>query len=319
MRAIGGYFGLELNRHDEYHDQAIRLNTGRNALEYLLLAGQYQKIYLPYYTCDVLLEPIKRLGVAYEFYNIDEQLESTFDVAKIGREECFLYNNYFGMKDEFISSLQANCKNLIVDNVHAFYAKPLQDIDTFYSPRKFFGVTDGAYLYSNKNISLRLDKDTSHHRYEHLLRRLDISAEDGYPYFVQNEQSLSDRPILEMSNLTHQILKSIDYAAVAIIRKENYDYLDRALVNFNQFPLKLSSQQVPMTYPFYTEDLSLRKRLNEYGLYTAQYWQNVLELVTPETVEWRLTSYLIHLPIDQRYSQKELNKIINIITHEYHR
>jgi hypothetical protein len=34
MQPIGGYFELELRKGKEYHTDAIRLNTGRNALEY---------------------------------------------------------------------------------------------------------------------------------------------------------------------------------------------------------------------------------------------------------------------------------------------
>ena len=32
--SIGGYFELELPQGEEYHKNAIRLNTGRNAFEY---------------------------------------------------------------------------------------------------------------------------------------------------------------------------------------------------------------------------------------------------------------------------------------------
>jgi hypothetical protein len=67
MEAIGGYFSLELPLREEYHKDAIRLNTGRNCLEYLLRARGYKKVYLPYYICDSVLEPIKRQNVEYEF------------------------------------------------------------------------------------------------------------------------------------------------------------------------------------------------------------------------------------------------------------
>ena len=31
----------------------------------------------------------------------------------------------------------------------SLFEKPLKNIDTIYSPRKFFGVSDGGYLYMN--------------------------------------------------------------------------------------------------------------------------------------------------------------------------
>lgn len=69
MKPIGGFFELELSfKGTGIHQHSILLNTGRNALEYILKAKRYQKLYLPYYTCDVLLEPLQRLKVEYEFY-----------------------------------------------------------------------------------------------------------------------------------------------------------------------------------------------------------------------------------------------------------
>jgi len=60
MGAIGGYFELETCISETlYHDNAIAVNSCRNALEYILVANDYNKIYIPYYTCDVTLQPIE--------------------------------------------------------------------------------------------------------------------------------------------------------------------------------------------------------------------------------------------------------------------
>jgi hypothetical protein len=319
MIAIGGYFGLELNRQSEYHTNAIRLNTGRNALEYLLIVRQYKKIYLPYYTCEVLLEPIKKLNLPYEFYSIDENFEAVFNFSKIKTNECFLYTNYFGIKDRYIVELKVECANLIIDNAQAFYSKLPSNFDAFYSCRKFFGVADGSYLYTNKPIEAEFEVDISQNRFEHLLRRVDLGAEDGYSYFIDNDRSLSNMPILKMSTLTQRILESINYDKIATIRIANYKYLDNALKKINEIQLGLDSQQVPMVYPFYSNISNLRNRLNENRIYTAQYWPNVLNLVLKGSIEWRFTTNIIHLPIDQRYSTKDLDKIITIIFHEYSR
>ena len=63
MNAIGGYFELELRDYGTvYHDMGAALNSGRNALEYILRSGpRYDNVYLPYYTCDVMLQTLKRL------------------------------------------------------------------------------------------------------------------------------------------------------------------------------------------------------------------------------------------------------------------
>lgn len=82
---IGGYFSLELPFSEEYHKDAIRLNTGRNCLEYILRVRKHSKVYIPYYTCDVLLEPFEKLGIRYEFYHINFAFELTERVNLIVR------------------------------------------------------------------------------------------------------------------------------------------------------------------------------------------------------------------------------------------
>ena len=69
-------------------------------------------------------------------------------------------------------------KQLIVDNTQAFCFSD-RGVDTFYSARKFFGVPDGAYLYTDKFLNVELEQDVSCQRCEHLLRRIDEGAERG--------------------------------------------------------------------------------------------------------------------------------------------
>src|SRR5689334_19933263 len=71
LKPIGGYIELQLNPGRIFHSELLPLNTGRNALEYILRVRKYNLIYLPYYTCDVLLEPLHKLNVACKFYKID--------------------------------------------------------------------------------------------------------------------------------------------------------------------------------------------------------------------------------------------------------
>ena len=98
-KTIGGYFELELPCHEEYHKNALRLNSGKNCLEYILRYRNYFKVYIPYYTCDVILKPFRDLGIDYEFYHINELLEPA---AKLYPKEyeAVLYVNYFGLKNQ---------------------------------------------------------------------------------------------------------------------------------------------------------------------------------------------------------------------------
>ena len=313
MTSIGGYFGLELRDGPEYHPDAIRLNTGRNALEYILQVRKYRKIYLPYYTCHVLLQPLEKLGIAYDYYSIDEQLEPRFDYSGIGADEGFLYTNYFGLKDAFLPGLKAQARNLIIDNAQAFFAMPLEGVDTFYSPRKFMGVPDGAYVYTDRGLNEEFEQDQSRERCAHLLIRAEETAEKGYKYFVENDESLDNNPIRIMSRLSQKILQSVDYESHKEIRRRNYNYLEAALGQQNGLKLQLHSASVPMVYPYLGAETDLRRRLIEQRVYVAQYWSEVKDIIGSDSIEYRYAEGLIPLPVDQRLSIADLDTIIKII------
>jgi len=314
MNSIGGYFELELPHREEYHKNAIRLNTGRNAFEYVLRAKAYQKAYLPYYTCDVMLQPIQKLNIEFEFYSIDEFFQPIFDFTIIKDDEVFVYNNYFGICDNQVNKVAAKCKNLIVDNSQAFYSLPLPGVDTFYSPRKFFGIPDGAYLYTDTLLDESFETDISYQRFEHLLGRADRSAEEFYTVFRKNEEEFSNQPIKHMSRLTQKLLSGIDYDTIAAIRRQNFDILHSHLKHSNQLKADLEIEAVPMTYPLLVSDGGqLREKLIQNRIYVATYWPNVLKWCDEKLLENKLTKEIVFLPIDQRYDEVEMKSIIEVI------
>lgn len=316
-KPIGGYFELELNNGQEYHQNAIRLNTGRNAFEYILRAKQYKKVYLPFYTCNVMLEPIQKLNIGYEFYSIDKFFKPIFDFSNIHVDEVFVYNNYFGICEKQVKEVAAICKNLIVDNSQAFYSSPLPGVDNFYSPRKIFGLPDGAYLYTNRLLNEVFEQDVSYKRCEHLLGRMDTGAEAHFSTYKENSKSLCNQPIKQMSNLTQRLLKNIDYRCIAEKRKENFNYYHINLKSVNQLEFEIDNNAVPMLYPLLVgTGAKLKKQLIANKIFVATYWPNVLDWARPNSFEYNLVGNMVTLPIDQRYSVLDLKTILNIIQYD---
>ena len=268
---------MELPQLEEFHKEALRFNTSRNAFEYVLRARGYRKVYMPYYTCEVMMSPFRKLGVAFEYYKIDEQLEPT-ELPTLDVDEAFLYTNYFGLKQMCVTRLAALYGNrLIVDNAQAFFAEPIKGIDTFYSPRKFFGLPDGAYLYTDCLLDSEFDRDISYDRCSHLLKRIDLGAEVGFQDFHKNDDSLIGQPILRMSSLTQSLLGSIYYENVRKQRLANYGKLDSILKSSNLLKFSLDENSVPLVYPYLPKDGSLRDKLIANRIYVARYWPNVLD------------------------------------------
>ncbi|TWV15128.1 hypothetical protein FQ707_02090 [Bacteroidaceae bacterium HV4-6-C5C] len=314
MNSIGGYFELDLQHGNHFHANALMLNTARNCLEYILLVRKYKKIYIPYYTCDAILEPLIKCKIKWEFYHINIKFEPIFDYS-LSDNEAFLYTNYFGLQQNCIINLYERYgSKLIVDNSQAFFAKPMHHVDTFYSARKFFGVPDGAYLYIDKYLDINIEKDSSISRMSHLLKRLELSPEDGYLDFKKNEQLLCYQPIKQMSLLTERILSSINYELIKIKRKNNFNYLHKTLSDNNFLSISLEQDTVPMCYPYWSKNgFNTRESLLKEKVFVATYWLNVLEWCDPKNIEYSLAQNIIPLPIDQRYGEDDMNRIIKII------
>ena len=313
MEAIGGYFSLELPQREEYHKNAIRLNTGRNCLEYILRLRGYKKVYVPYYTCEAVMEPINKLGIPYEFYHIDIHFEIR-DRFTLKEGEALLYTNYFGLKQCYVEQLADKLgTRLIVDNTQAFYAKTLPGIDTFYTCRKFFGVPDGAYLYCDKELDDEIEKDYSYDRVAHLVKRIDLSAEEGFMDFRRVDDGLDNQPIRNMSKLTLRMMQGIDYEAAAQRRRANYQILHEALGQENNLELHLEDDVIPMVYPYLVPVDGLREKLIENKIFVARYWPNVLEWARSNDIDYLLAYQMLPLPIDQRYGKEEMDRIIELI------
>lgn len=320
MKAIGGYF--ELADYEEGkgfpHKDGILLNTGRNALEYILRSiDEIKGIYLPYYTCEVVFEPLKKLHIPWFFYHINASFEMVEDIQpKEG--EYIIANNYFGIKDAYIKSLaQKYGSLLIVDCAQALFAKPIEGIKCFYSTRKYVGVADGgvAYLGDLEDGKVGVDgvECTVDHD-KHLFTRKQFGAETGFADFRDDESKLDNQPIRWMSDTTNRILGHVNFEKVLAIRRTNFAYLHKALNESNPLQLpELSSIACPMAYPFLAPNKGLREKLIDNKVFVARYWPNVLDWTSEKDIEYLLSYQLQPLPIDQRYSEEDMRRIVEIV------
>lgn len=318
MKAIGGYFELaEYEEGNFPHQGGVLLNTGRNALEYILRSiDEVKAVYLPYYTCEVVLEPLKKLHIPWTFYHCNASFEID-DNIKPNKGEYIIANNYYGIKDAYIQKLAEKFgDHLIVDCAQAFLAKPIPGIKAFYSPRKYVGVADGgiAYLYNVDEIVRVNEIECTDNHNSHLFKRKQFGAEAGFADFQRNESRLDNQPIRRMSDTTKRILDHIDYDKMIKRRRENYRFLNNALADKNYLNLPdLDTFICPMVYPFITmTNRNIRNELIDNKVFVAKYWPNVQQSDNFK-IEYDLAMRLIPIPCDQRYSEIEMKRITGII------
>lgn len=315
--AIGGYFEWELPYYGGFlHDDGVLLNSGRNALEYVLRTlGDVNQVLIPYYTCDVILEPFCRLGISYTYYHVNQNLELD-ELPSLQNGECLIYTNYFGIKDEYVGKLAEKYgSQLIVDNAQAWFAEPIKEVGTIYSPRKYVGIPDGGVAYCSKHkYEQHFEHDLSYEHCSHLLKRIDLGPSEGYADFKVNNMQLAKQPIKQMSRLTQRMLSSVDFEMVRNRRKKNFEYLHKHLKDTNLLHIpSMDSFACPMVYPYLTDDVSIKQRLIENKVYVATYWPNVRNWTTEEMLENKLLNKLVPIPCDQRYDCDHMARIISIV------
>lgn len=350
MKEIGGYLQLEHLRGAEYHEGLLRLNLGRTALTFALTCLGVKKLYLPRFICDSVTAAAESSNAEIVWYNIGEDFlpaDKIFGNANAPLpESSWLYIiNYYGQfSDQTLLALKETYGNIMVDNTHSFFQRPLPGVPTLYSCRKYFGLPDGAYLYlpgdgeledlvdlensgagckaeNNAGSALRsgsasawqtLPVDTSAERMRHILGRFEHSASDYYSDMLSAARSFYDEPPKRMSLLTENLLRGIDYEEAQARREENYQTLHRLLGAANGRDFIMSKG--PFVYPFYTKNApALKKALAAEKIFVPTYWNNVISELPKDSLEWDFASHILPLPIDQRYQADDMKHVAHTL------
>lgn len=317
MKEIGGYIELDIYHNKMLHNGSLALNCGRNCLAYLIKQKKIKKIRVPYFLCNSVKDTCEKYGAKVSFYHIDQEfIPEKVDLAD---DEWLYIVNYYGQISlRKMKSFKEKYNRVIYDNVQAYFQKPLDDSDTYYTCRKFFGVADGAFLYTNsKNIDVykNLMQDESYDRMRFLLGRFERGASEFYKEYSNNNHSFINEPIKTMSKLTDNLLHGIDYDFVKNRRTENYNYLFDALSDMNR--LKLKRIQGAFSYPLWIENgAEIRKKLLEYKIYIPTLWPNVLDDVSEDALEYDMAKNILPLPVDQRYEIDDMIFIVETLNKE---
>ena len=321
MKEYGGYLSFELPKKREYfHNisggKIAKLNSGRTAFWYAAKNIRPSKVYVPYLNCPNSVDPFIKQGIECVFYRLDQDLMPLGVEPK--KNEAILWVNYYGnFSDQQIASVSERYQNtnLIIDNCHAFFAKPLSGCYNCYSTRKFFGVPDGAYLIADDLEKINLSTSVSYDQASFMLEAIDFGTNAAYPNHLKNEDRLAAADEELMSKLTRRILESVDYDSIKRIRRKNLLKLHAFFESSNEFPVNLHSE-THMFYPLLVHKDGLRERLIARRVFMPTLWRHVPDYFSKDVLETELTKYMLLLPIDQRYGEEDMNEIADIVSCE---
>ena len=309
MQEIGGYIELDTYKLPMLHSDGIKLNCGRNALAYLIETRKITKLLVPKFMCDSSDLVYKNYNIEVRRYNIDINFKP-IDLDLKDDEWLYLVNFYGQLSNDYIKGLKAKYQRVILDNAQAYFQEPIPGIDTIYTCRKFFGVADGAILYSDLLIERDLEIDESFKRMNFLLGRFERTASEFYSEYAENNDIFFNEPIKRMSKLTENLLHGIDYAYVKERRTENFRYLHEALKNVNK--LTVIIPEGAFMYPLFIDNgAEIRKKLQAQKVYIPTLWPSVYEVCKVSELEYNMAKNILPLPIDQRYSRDDMMYIFN--------
>lgn len=308
QKEIGGYIEFEHFRLPMLHEDAVKLNCGRNALAYLIETKNIKKILFPKFMCDSCEKIFNKYQVEVRRYSIGKDFKP-LDMEINENEWLYLVNYYGQLSNGYVSDIKNRYKRVIVDNAQGYFEDPVSGVDTIYICRKFFGVSDGALLYTDRLLDRELEIDESFNRMNFLLGRFERTASEFYSEYVNNNALFEDEPIKKMSRLTENLLHSLDYQRIKEIRTQNFEHLHNELKSINK--LDLCVPEGAFMYPLYVSNgYEIRKKLQSHKIYIPVLWPSVFNFAFHDDIEYDMANNILPLPIDQRYSYSQMQIII---------
>ena len=308
-KEIGGYLELERVTGPMLHGKALALSSGRACLSYLIEQRGIRKIALPDFNCDVVEAVCRAHELDIRFYPVGADLRPK--ALKTEDDEWFYLVNFYGqLPADELQSIAERVPRLIVDNAQAYFDLPLKGVDTLYTCRKFLGVPDGGFVYTDAP-ERELPADESRERMDFVLGRFERPAGEYFAAAAQNNEALSMEP-KRMSALTENLLHAVDYERVKRIRTENFRRLHEGLGERNLLKVRLTEggYAYPLMLP---EGQTIRKKLIEQKIFVPMLWPNVPGQQPEDSEACRLAEQILPLPCDQRYGAEEMDFIIRAV------
>jgi hypothetical protein len=266
--------------------------NGRSSFDIIIKFIKPKKIFLPYYACKELLKVIKLNKIKYRHYSIDKTFKPKNKII-LKRNEYVLLINYFG-----IENIKKSKKNYIYDLSLSFFNNT-NKLDLFFnSARKFIYTPYGSFLslkkFNNKFYSRKFN-------YKKFLPK-------NYNQFKYNEKKQKIIKKLFLNKYLDRHLVYEDLKKVKNIRKKNYSFFYNRFKDINMLKLRKKAHG-PLYFPLLlNKGEQIRRVLNEKKIYTPILWKN-LKKKKQFSFEYYLAKNCIFLPIDQRYSIKDMNYI----------
>ena len=315
-REIGGYLELERFFGPMLHEGDVSLSCGRACLEYLIELRNIQTVWLPDFLCSSVPNQCRQTGVEIKTYQVGRGFAPIYDF-EVAEDEWLYLVDYYGQLSKCVvdRAFEVSDGRVIVDESQGYYRAPWEGADTLYTCRKWFGVSDGAFLHTHNDLKLdrELPRAESFDKMGFVLGRFERPAGEFFAESRTNNARFSNEPMAEMSALTENLLHAVDYSAAKDRRLTNWSMLDDALGSSNR--LSLNVPEAPFMYPYMVEDAEgIRKTMAAEGVFVPMLWPNVPDDADAGLFAIDFSKNILPLPVDQRYGADDMARVLKILS-----
>jgi len=328
---IGGQLGYDnlISPKSNLLKNTQLFTNGRSALFFILknIKSKINKVYVPSYLCESILQPIKKLGIKFIFYEIRNNLN--FKIPK-EKKSAIIILNYFGLENRSVENISNDYKKniyYIYDCTHNIFNKydnfkvfNKKNIFRFASIRKYIPFPVGAICNldyvnlkkikkKNKKILKKFNKLIDRNKYFNNSKK-NIFYENQ----LLNEQDrykLYENRTIFKNKLPEDIenkIKKYNLKRILFIRNNNYNFLKKKL----EKKVKIVSKNT--CYPLYLTIFLIKDNkkkvfnyLSKQGIFSVNLWPIPKEVNRNNfKYTFALNKMLISFPIDHRYNLKDM-------------
>lgn len=323
----------------------IWLSTGRSAINFLIKTIEERKfnkdkrILLPSFTCDTVIKPFIDAKYRISYYNVDTSLNvKSSEIIKevLNNNIGIVYiHRYFGFdtitNDTDLYEYLHNNGIIIIEDCTQCLFSNLSNIRADYilgSIRKWSGVPDGGFAVCKEghftNKPFKYDKilesaklKASYAKYKYLFENIGNKFDFLEDYKKAEDILDNQQDIYCICEMSIKIHNSLDIGELIRKRRNNFVSLlehfpkrDDILPLFKSLPINV----VPLYFPLIVENRkSTQEVLVNNRIYAPVVWpKNDYLFSISETVNF-LYEHLLCVPIDQRYDEEDMLRIIRVI------
>jgi hypothetical protein len=320
----------------------VWLSTGRSALSFVITAierrnPKIKKIALiPSFTCHTVAVPFRKMGYSLHTFQISNDLTSNITDILEAQERTgasiILLHRYFGFDtlldfSTLISILNKREVVLIEDVTQCIYSRfPHSGADyQIGSIRKWNSVPDGGFaVCKNGHFTdkptiqdyefLRVKVEASYQKYYYLFENKGTKQEFLSKFSKAEEMLEKQESFFMISDLSMQIQSNQDTTQLVTRRRNNYKQLASSIINIGEIRLlfpELQENVTPLFLPIYVSKRNqLQRLLCKDLIYAPIIWPKVLQDLSVCDQAEEFYEHLLCLPIDQRYDELDMEKIL---------